>query len=122
MRIQHSWIVFLLAFFLMFSYLQAQSNCSYVVVSTGGYTLAQVDAAFSGADLDAYRKKTIRRSMTFSNGAEVQLLSASEMQTMNCPVNGLLAMDDNTPLDPNRRFEIHPSGVIFESVQAVYKR
>lgn len=122
MRIQHGWIVLLLVMILMCGHLQAQSNCSYIVISTGTYTLPEVDAAFSAANLDAYRKKTVRRSMQFTNGAEIHLLSASEMQTMNCPVNGTLAMDDNEPLDPARRFEIHPSGVIFEPSQAVFKR
>jgi hypothetical protein len=99
-----------------------QTNCSYVIVSVGGYTQAQIDQAFSTARLDAYRLKTGRRSMQFTNGAEIHLYSATELQNMNCPVNAMLAMEDDAPLDPTRRFEIHPSGVIIEPVQAVYKQ
>jgi hypothetical protein len=99
----------------------SQSNCSYLTVSTGSYTPSQIDQAFAQADLDAYRFKTLRRSMKFSNGAEVQLYSAAELQTQGCTVNGAIAMDDNIVLDPARRFEILPGGVIYESVQAVYK-
>jgi hypothetical protein len=99
-----------------------QSNCSYLVVDNGGYSLAQIDQAFAQASLDAYRLKSIRRTMKFTNGAEVELYSATELQNQGCPVNGTLAMEDNTPLDAARRFEIHPSGVIYEPVQAVFKR
>ena len=102
--------------------IKAQTNCSYVIVANGAYTQVQIDQAYGAATLDAYRLKTLRRSMKFTNGAEVQLYAADELQAMNCPVNSALAMEDNTPLDPDRRFEIHPSGVIYEAVQAVYKR
>jgi hypothetical protein len=119
---KHCFLVFLIAFLLGANHVLAQSNCSYVVISTGGYSLSQIDQAFSAARLDAYRKKTVRREMHFTNGAEVHLLSASELQSQNCPVNGTLAMEDNQPLDPGRLFEIHPSGVIIASVQAEYKR
>lgn len=117
-------IGFLLLLLCLFSLGQtalAQTNCSYVTVSNGNYTQAQIDQALGAANLDGYRLKTLRRSMKFTNGAEVQLYAADELQLMNCPVNSGLAMDDNTPLDPDRRFEIHPTGVIYESVQAVYK-
>ena len=100
----------------------SQTNCSYLTVATGGYTQAQIDQAFAQANLDSYRFKTLRRSMRFTNGAEVQLYSASELQTQGCVVNGTIAMDDNVALDPARRFEILPSGMIYEPVQAVYKR
>lgn len=115
-------------FFLLFAlvvsskWMYGQGNCSYVVVSLGGYTQLQVDQAFANADLDAYRMKTARRPMLFANGAQVELLSATEMQASHCPVNSALAMEDNVALDPNRRFDIHASGVIVELVQAVYKR
>lgn len=99
----------------------AQVNCSYVVVQTGGYTVAQIDQAFAAADMDPYRMKTLRRTLVFSNGAEVQLLSADEVLNLGCQVNSAVVMDDNVVLDPQRRFEIHSSGVIYESVQAVYK-
>jgi hypothetical protein len=122
MRFRVSWTVMLLLGICCFGKLKAQSNCSYVVISTGNYSLSQVDAAFSAANLDAYRKKTIRRTMLFTNGAEVELLSASEMQANQCPVNGTLALEDNVVLDPQRRFEIHPAGVIVEPAQAVYKQ
>ena len=122
MRLRVCWTVMLLLGICCFGKLNAQSNCSYVVISTGNYSLSQVDAAFSAANLDAYRKKTIRRTMLFTNGAEIQLLSASEMQANQCPVNGTLALEDNVLLDPQRRFEIHPAGVIVEPAQAVYKQ
>lgn len=96
----------------------AQSNCSYMIVSTGSYSQAQIDQAFSSAKLDSYRQKTVRRVMHFTNGAEVHLLSATELQQSNCPVNGTLALDDQAPLDPNRRFEIHPAGIIYEVTEA----
>lgn len=114
----------LLAFagFLLPSALSAQSNCSYLIVANGGYTTLQIDQAMGAAQLDAYRFKTIRRPMKFANGAEVALYAADELQTMGCAVDSGIAMDDNTALDPNRRFEIHPSGVIYEVTEAVYKR
>jgi hypothetical protein len=115
-------LLFLLAFLWVGNRAMAQANCSYVIVANGGYTQAQIDQAFGAANLDGYRLKTLRRAMKFANGAEVQLYAADELQVMQCPVNSGLAMDDNTPLDPDRRFEIHASGVIYESVQAVYKR
>jgi hypothetical protein len=118
---RHCLLAFFVIIFCCAHHLSAQTNCSYVVVATGGYTQAQIDQAFSAANLDSYRKKTVRRTMLFSNGAEIQLLSATELQIMNCPVNGALAIDDNQPLDPGRRFEIHSSGVLLESVTAVYK-
>lgn len=99
----------------------AQTNCSYTIISLGTYTQVEVDQAFANAKLDAYRFKTLRRTMRFTNGAEVELFSASELQSMGCQVDGLLAMEDTTPLDPARRFEIHASGYIIEPVQAVYK-
>ena len=102
--------------------LAAQSNCSYLIVAPGGYTSLQIDQAMGAAQLDAYRFKTLRRAMKFANGAEVALYAADELQTMGCPVNRAIAMDDNIALDPNRRFEIHPSGVIYEVTEAVYKR
>jgi hypothetical protein len=121
MQFRGIWFVLLFVGLFCFGKMNAQGNCSYVVISTGTYSVGQIDAAFSAANLDAYRKKTVRRAMLFSNGAEVHLLSASEMQTNNCTVNGTVAMEDNVPLDPNRRFEIHPTGVIVEPVQATYK-
>lgn len=102
-------------------FVHSQSNCSYVIVSTGGYSQAQIDQAFAGANLDSYRQKTVRRAMHFTNGAEVHLLSATELQQANCPVNGTLAMEDSAPLDPNRRFEIHPAGIIYEVTEAIGK-
>lgn len=114
-------LAFAIVIFCCVGRLSAQSNCSYVVVSTGTYTLSQIDQALGSAKLDSYRKQTLRRVLLFTNGAEIQLLSASELQSSNCPVNGTLAMDDSQPLDPNRRFEIHPSGVIMETTTAIYK-
>ena len=113
-------VAFLAGLLLLLSvgFSHAQSNCSYVIVSTGGYSQAQIDQAFSGAKLDSYRQKTVRRPMRFTNGAEVHLLSATEMQQANCPVNGTLAMEDSAPLDPSRRFEIHPAGIIYEVTEA----
>ena len=98
-----------------------QTNCSYITINNGGYSQTQIEQAFSNANLDSYRKRTVRRSMIFSNGAEVQLLSALEMTTNGCPVDPLKAMEDSAPLDPNRRFEIHASGVIVESVSKIIK-
>lgn len=121
MAIKYAWVALLLVLCTFAGQLSAQSNCSYVIISTGAYSRQQIDQAFLGANLDSYRKKTVRRPMLFTNGAEVQLYSAAELPTMNCPVNGTLAMEDNEVLDPARRFEIHPSGILFESVQAVFK-
>lgn len=122
MRINNLRTLFVLACLSLLPFLGiAQSNCSYVVVNAGTYTQHQIDQAFGAARLDSYRKRTIRRSMFFVNGAEIQLLSALEMTTSGCPVNQLEAMEDSAPLDPNRKFEIHPAGVIFESVAKVTK-
>ncbi len=115
-------LILLLGFFCLGQQAFGQSNCSYLILNPGGYTQAQIDQAMGSASLDGYRLKTLRRSLNFTNGAEVQLYSADELQNMSCPVNSGLAMDDDTPLDPSRRFDIHPSGIIYESAQAVYKR
>lgn len=115
-------LLFLLGGLAVGQRVMGQTNCSYLVVTTGGYTQAQIDQAFANAKLDAYRFKNVRRTMLFTNGAEVHLYSATELQNMGCASNGTVAMDDNMPLDPTRRFEIHSSGYIIEPAQAVYKR
>jgi hypothetical protein len=98
--------------------MNAQANCSYVVVSQGNYTLSQIDQAFSGANMDAYRKQSIRRTLTFNNGAVVQLLSATELQGQGCNFEQSLVMPDNAPVDANRRFELSQDGYIIELVDA----
>lgn len=92
----------------------AQSNCSYVIISNGGYTQVQIDQAFANASLDAYRFKGQRRTLEFANGAKVALLSSSELQANGCAVDASQAMEDHVVLASGKLFDIHPSGIIME--------
>jgi hypothetical protein len=98
-----------------------QVNCSYVVVYPATYSNTQIEQAFSTASLDAYRKQTVRRSMFFENGAEIQLYSVAELQARGCPVEPEQAMKDDDPLDAGRLFALHPAGIIMESVKKLEK-
>lgn len=94
----------------------AQNACSYQIIQPGNYGLPQLSAALDNAKLDAYRFKTQRRTLTFDQCAQVELLSSLELSMNGCPVDVLKAMPDNTPIAANRTFTIHPSGVLVEVV------
>lgn len=94
----------------------AQSPCSYRIISVGNYSLPVLKAALDNAQLDAYRFKTLPRTLNFDQNAQVELLSGLEMTNNGCPVDALKAMPDGTPVDANRTFSVHPSGVLMETV------
>lgn len=93
----------------------AQNPCSYQVISAGNYQMPVLTAALDNAKLDAYRFKTLRRTLLFDQNAQVELLSSTEMAQNGCPVNSLQAMPDNTPIDPTRTFSVHTNGILVET-------
>ena len=114
-----SCLLFLLA--MGFSGLKAQTVCSYQIVSESTYSVGQMNNALGSANLDAYRKTNIRRTIVFENGAEVILFSANELVSQGCAVNTNVVMADNTPIDVDRVFSIHSSGLILEKVERKLK-
>jgi len=99
------------------------STLSFSTPADHGYTVSQgtekitesEQTAIDAVNWDRYRMQTIRRTIKFENGFEIELWSAKEMKAANLPFQEDKIITDNSAPKSNPIFRITPTGHIIES-------
>lgn len=107
---------------LMIGNIFAQSRTYTVLNENKVSNIADYQAAMDKANFDSYRYINNRRKITFDTGVEIELLSASELQVLNIPVDISKASNYDKNTETNPIYRLGSNGYILAEIQSMEKK